>query len=179
MNFDNEVLAYLSTRKDELMDQHDEYITEHPEIREILNDFLSSVLLHKPDDVFVAGKEYFHPFNPTPLKNKPLILVGPSGVGKRTLIDLLLQEYGDIFDRKKSFTTREPREGNEKAKENYYFVSDMAFKMKISSKDFIEHREVAEGCFYGTCTKELERIKSSGKIPIIEVDVEGAIEINR
>lgn len=129
--------------------------------------------------MFVAGKEYFHPFNPTPLKNKPLILVGPSGVGKRTLIDLLLQEYGDIFDRKKSFTTREPREGNEKAKENYYFVSDMAFKMKISSKDFIEHREVAEGCFYGTCTKELERIKSSGKIPIIEVDVEGAIEINR
>ena len=48
MNFDNEVLAYLSTRKVELMDQHDEYITEHPEIREVLNDFLSSVLLNKP-----------------------------------------------------------------------------------------------------------------------------------
>ena len=48
MNFDNEVLAYLSTRKDELMQQHDEYIAEHTEIREVLNDFLSSVLLHKP-----------------------------------------------------------------------------------------------------------------------------------
>ncbi len=48
MNFDNEVLAYLSTRKDELMTQHDEYIAEHPEIREVLNDFLSSVLLSKP-----------------------------------------------------------------------------------------------------------------------------------
>ncbi len=48
MNFDNEVLAYLSTRKVELMDQHDEYITDHPEIREVLNDFLSSVLLNKP-----------------------------------------------------------------------------------------------------------------------------------
>ena len=48
MNFDNEVLAYLSTRKDELMMQHDEYIAEHPEIREVLNDFLSSVLLSKP-----------------------------------------------------------------------------------------------------------------------------------
>ena len=48
VNFDNEVLAYLSTRKDELMDQHEEYISEHPEIREVLNDFLSSVLLHKP-----------------------------------------------------------------------------------------------------------------------------------
>ena len=51
MNFDNEVLAYLSTRKVELMQQHDEYITEHPEIREVLNDFLSSVLLHKPVSV--------------------------------------------------------------------------------------------------------------------------------
>ena len=48
MNFDNEVLAYLSTRKVELMDQHDEYISDHPEIREVLNDFLSSVLLNKP-----------------------------------------------------------------------------------------------------------------------------------
>ena len=55
MNFDNEVLAYLSTRKDELMQQHDEYIAEHLEIREVLNDFLSSVLLSKP----VSCLEYF------------------------------------------------------------------------------------------------------------------------
>ena len=47
-NFDNEVLAYLSTRKDEMMAQHESYISEHPEIREVLNDFLSSVLLSKP-----------------------------------------------------------------------------------------------------------------------------------
>lgn len=48
MNFDNEVLAYLSNRKDELIEAHEEYIMNHPEIREVLNDFLSSVLLHKP-----------------------------------------------------------------------------------------------------------------------------------
>lgn len=48
VNFDNEVLAYLSTRKDELMKSHDEWINDHQEIREVLNDFLSSVLLHKP-----------------------------------------------------------------------------------------------------------------------------------
>ena len=48
MNFDNEVLAYLSTRKDQLMSQHDQYIEAHPEIREVLNDFLSAVLLSKP-----------------------------------------------------------------------------------------------------------------------------------
>ena len=68
------------------------------------------------------AKEYFHPFNPTPQKNKPLILVGPSGVGKRTLIDLVLQQYGDIFDRKRSVTTRAVRENNEKSHENFTFV---------------------------------------------------------
>jgi hypothetical protein len=66
VNFDNEVLAYLSTRKDQLIEQHGEFISSHPEIREVLNDFLSSVLLHKPDNVFVYAKEYFHPFNPSP-----------------------------------------------------------------------------------------------------------------
>ena len=48
VNFDNEVLQYLSVRKDELIESHEEYIMSHPEIREVLNDFLSSVLLHKP-----------------------------------------------------------------------------------------------------------------------------------
>ena len=196
MNFDNEVLAYLSTRKDELMQQHDQYITAHPEIREVLNDFLSAVLLSKPvslnqlsfssfpflclqDDVFVYAKEYFHPFNPTPLKNKPLILVGPSGVGKRTLIDLVLREYGDIFDRKRSYTTRPVRDGNEKASENFHFTSPDEFARMAAAKEFIECREKSPGCWYGTTYAELERIKSAGKIPIIEVDVDGAIEINK
>ena len=48
MDLDNEVLAYLSVRKDELIQSHSEYIESHPEIREVMNDFISSVLLHKP-----------------------------------------------------------------------------------------------------------------------------------
>ena len=48
VNFDNEVLQYLSVRKDELIEQHEDYILSHPEIREVLNDFMSSILLHKP-----------------------------------------------------------------------------------------------------------------------------------
>ena len=49
----------------------------------------------------------------------------------------------------------------------------------VAEEKFIEHREKSEGCWYGTAIEELERIKGNGKIPIIEVDVEGAIEINR
>lgn len=178
VNFDNEVLAYLSTRKDELMYSHEDYISDHPEIREVLNDFLSSVLLHKPDDVFVYAKEYFHPFNPYPLQHKPLILVGPSGVGKKTLIDVVLKEYGDIFERKRSYTTRPVRE-IEKGKDNFIFVSPEEFESMAGENAFIECRQRYDGSFYGTANSELQRIKSNGKIPIIEVDVEGAIEINK
>ena len=52
VNFDNESLAYLSTRKDELIESHESYIEDHPEIRQVLNDFISSVLLHKPVSAF-------------------------------------------------------------------------------------------------------------------------------
>ena len=90
-----------------------------------------------------------------------------------------MQEYGDIFDRKKSYTTRQVRQGNEKAEENYYFVTESDFTQKVAQKEFIEYRELSPGCWYGTSIQELERIKQNGKIPIIEVDVEGAIEINR
>jgi guanylate kinase len=46
----------------------------------------------------VFAKEYYHPFNPTPLKSKPLILVGPSGVGKGTLVKAVLKKYGGLFE---------------------------------------------------------------------------------
>ncbi len=121
------------------------------------------------------AKEYFHPFNPTPLKNKPLILVGPSGVGKRTLIDLVLQDYGDIFARKKSVTTRPIRVGNEKSKENFNFVTKHDFQAMVQRGEFIEYRERSEDCFYGTSKAELERIKADGKIPIIEVQTNGSL----
>ena len=127
--------------------------------------------LYVQNDVFVYSKEYFHPFNPTPLKNKPLILVGPSGVGKRTLIDLVLKEYGDIFERKRSYTTRPKRGENEKAIENYLFVPEDEFKKMVTQNSFIESRQRSAGIWYGTSNSELQRIKTNGKIPIIEVDV--------
>ena len=176
VNFDNEVLAYLTIRKDQLIGSHKTYIQGHPEIREVLNDFMSAVLLHKPNDVFVFAKEYFHPFNPTPLKYKPLIMVGPSGVGKNTLRDQILEKYGGLFESKISYTTR-PSKGIEKHKEMYYFISREEFTKRAEKNEFVEYCEI-NGHLYGTTYAELERIKSKGKIPLIEVDVRGAIKIN-
>lgn len=102
----------------------------------MLNDFLSSVLLNKPDDVFVFAKEYFSPFNPTPLKGKPIILVGPSGVGKNTLVKSVLDKYNGVFERKVSYTSR-PKKVNEKPG-NYYIITREEFEKKIKADDFVE-----------------------------------------
>jgi len=126
--------------------------------------------------VFVFAKEYFHPFNPTPLKYKPLIMVGPSGVGKNRLRQAILAKYGGLFENKISFTTRSLKPVEQK-KENYYFVSREEFLKKVERNEFVEYCEV-NGQLYGTTYVELDRIKSKGKIPIIEVDVAGALKIN-
>ena len=72
------------------------------------------------------SKEYFHPFNPTPLRGKPFILVGPSGVGKNTLLKEVFKKYEGIFEKKVSFTTR-PEKKIEKEASNYYLISREAF----------------------------------------------------
>ena len=62
--------------------------------------------------------------------------------------------------------------------ENYTLISKEEFARKVANKDFIEHTTIS-GYEYGTCRHELERIRKAGRIPIIEVDVKGAIEINK
>ena len=59
-------------------------MSKHPEIREILNDFMSSVLLEKPTEVFEYARDYFSYFNieKDRVKYKPIVISGPPGVGK-------------------------------------------------------------------------------------------------
>lgn len=161
----------LAVRKQKLIESHEEYISKHPEMREILNDFLSSVLLNKPDDVYLFSKEYFHPFNPTPVKDKPFIVCGPFGVGKKTLRKKVLQEYGDLFAYCVSHTTREPKPDEDD--EQYHYVSKEEFEKMKSEDKFLEVAE-SWGHSYGTSKEEIEKIRDENKIPYIEVDFKGA-----
>jgi len=161
----------LSTRKSKLIESHEEYISKHPEMREILNDFLSSVLLNKPDDVYLFSKEYFHPFNPTPVKDKPFIVCGPFGVGKKTLRTKVLTKYGDLFDYCVSHTTRTQKPGEDD--HLYHFISKEQFEKMEKDEKFIEVA-TSWGDKYGTSHEEVERITTEGKIPYIEVDFRGA-----
>lgn len=122
------------------------------------------------------AKEYYHPFNPAPLQKKPLIIVGPSGVGKGTLVNQIIKDFGALFERKKSYTTR-PVKRYEKGPDQYYFVSKEDFMRKVEKDEFLEWCNV-HGHLYGTTFEEIKRIEHGGKIPIIEVNTQGALKIN-
>ena len=105
---------------------------------------------------------------------KLIILTGPSGVGKGTVIKEILAKDKNIW-LSISATTREPREG-EKEGENYYFLNREKFKEMIEKKLFLEWAKFA-GNYYGTPLYTVnEKIKEGFKV-LLEIEVEGAKQI--
>ncbi|CAD8147397.1 unnamed protein product [Paramecium octaurelia] len=112
---------------------------------------------------------------------KPLIVSGPSGVGKGSLVTRLLQNSQN-FVYSVSLTTRKPRP-NEKNGVNYYFVNKDVFDENIKNNEFLEFCEV-HGNLYGTAKHQINNIIKQNKIkqnkiPLIEIDVQGAEKINK
>ncbi|MCS6985541.1 MAG: guanylate kinase [Leptospiraceae bacterium] len=105
-----------------------------------------------------------------------IVLSGPSGTGKNTLISELLRTRGDLLH-SISCTTRPPR-NHEQNGIQYYFLSKEEFLRKIEENAFVEYAEVMDH-YYGTSFAELERIHRLGKIPILDVDVKGALQLRR
>lgn len=112
-NFDSELQTYFGDIKQAIKQEHVNYLKAHPELRQILNDFLSSCLLEQPDNVYEHAKNFFSYFNyqKDATKYKPLVISGCSGVGKGTLIKYLLETFPDLFELSISYTTRRPRQG--------------------------------------------------------------------
>lgn len=98
----------------------------------------------------------------------------PSGAGKTTIIKSLVSK-DDRFEFSVSTTTRRPRPNEESAR-SYFFVGLEEFHEMVRRGEFIEWAEV-HGNYYGTAKKEVDRIKSTGKIPIFDVDVQGARQL--
>ncbi|HLS71921.1 MAG TPA: guanylate kinase [Chitinophagaceae bacterium] len=108
-------------------------------------------------------------------KKDMVIITAPSGSGKTTIIQRLLKEYPK-FNFSISATTRKPR-ANEIDKKDYYFISVEEFKNSIVSGDFLEWEMVYESIYYGTFHREIHRIQDDGKIPILDIDVQGALNL--
>lgn len=109
---------------------------------------------------------------------KPIILItAPSGAGKTSITKYLLQEFPNLSF-SISATTRLPR-GNEQDGVDYYFLSLSDFQKKIAQNAFLEWEMVYEGKYYGTLLSELDRMWDLGLVPLLDIDVKGAIHVQQ
>ena len=94
---DQELFSYFRDRNTMLCQDNFNFLMEHPEIKRLLNDYLSNILLHKPDDVFKFTKDYFKFLCDKGESHKLVVLVGPNSVGKTTMIDYIIKEFPNDF----------------------------------------------------------------------------------
>lgn len=102
----------------------------------------------------------------------PIVISGPSGVGKGTLISKLMKEYPSMFGFSVSHTTRPPRE-KEKDGVHYHFTERTVMEKEIQDGKFLEFASV-HGNLYGTSIKAVEVVADAGKRCILDIDVQGA-----
>jgi guanylate kinase len=102
-----------------------------------------------------------------------LVVTGPSGVGKGTLIRRLLERRPD-YRLSVSATTRSPREGEVDGRD-YHFLSEQEFERRLAAGDFLEHALYA-GNHYGTLKAEVDR--TPGNL-VLEIEVEGARQVRQ
>ena len=111
------------------------------------------------------------------IHQKILIITAPSGAGKTSITRHLMKVF-PVLEFSVSAATRHAR-GVEKEGVDYYFISAEDFKQKIQNKEFAEWEMVYEGKYYGTLKSELKRIWALHKIPVLDIDVKGAIHIQQ
>ena len=109
-------------------------------------------------------------------QQKIIVITAPSGAGKTSITRYLLNQHPDKLAFSISAATRQAR-GNEKNGVDYYFMTEADFTNKIQHDEFIEWEMVYEGKYYGTLKSELTRIWSEGKVPVLDIDVKGAIHV--
>lgn len=111
------------------------------------------------------------------LEGKLVIISAPSGAGKTTIVKHLLNS-GLNLEFSISATTR-PLRGNEKDKEDYFFLTLKEFRRRVENDDFVEWEEVYKDLMYGTLKSELERIWANGKHVLFDVDVKGGLSLKK
>lgn len=108
---------------------------------------------------------------------KIIIVTAPSGSGKTTLVKRMLAAYPKLAF-SISACTRKPRPNEEHGKD-YYFFTEQEFKQLIEEDAFVEWEMVYTGKYYGTLKTEVERIWMNGQAPLVDIDVQGAIAIQK
>lgn len=108
---------------------------------------------------------------------KVVIFSAPSGAGKSTMIQYMLQYFPEL-EFAISATSRAPR-GQEQNGKEYYFLSGEEFRRRVENGEFVEWEEVYAGTCYGTLRSETERIWGKGHTIVFDVDVKGGINLKK
>ena len=103
------------------------------------------------------------------------MVTGPSGAGKGTLIQRLVERLTEL-EVAVSATTRTQRPGEEEGRD-YWFLSEEEFVARIEAGQFLEHVTYVSGHRYGTLASELERINDEGRVCVLELEIEGALRV--
>lgn len=111
-------------------------------------------------------------------QKKIIILTAPSGAGKTTVKSKLLDVLKTELSFSVSATTRKIR-GNEQEGIDYHFTNEEVFKKLIENNSFIEWEMVYPGLYYGTTVQEMNRIWGEGKVPVLDIDVKGALNVKK
>ena len=106
-----------------------------------------------------------------------IVITAPSGAGKTSITRHLMKVFPQVAF-SISAATREPR-SNEKNRVDYYFMSEEEFQQKILDEEFVEWEMVYEGKYYGTLKSELRRMWKNEQIPVLDIDVQGAIHVKK
>ena len=115
--------------------------------------------------------------SPTPSQAGRLtVLTGPSGVGKGTLVKLLLERHPQIW-LSVSATTRAPRQGEQEGR-SYFFLSREGFEQRVAEDGLLEWAEFA-GNLYGTPRQPVEERLAAGRPVLLEIELEGARQVRR
>ena len=109
---------------------------------------------------------------------KIIIITAPSGAGKTSITKHLLKTFPDKLAFSISAATRQKR-NHEKDGVDYHFMSVDEFKEKIQHNSFIEWEMVYEGKYYGTLKSEIHRIWKDEKVPLLDIDVKGAVHVQQ
>jgi guanylate kinase len=110
--------------------------------------------------------------------SRPVFVVtGPSGAGKGTLIKGLIERV-PVLEVAVSATTRPQRPGEVDGRD-YWFLSDEEFTRRVDAGEFLEWVSYVSGRRYGTLRSEIERIASDDGVCVLELELEGALTIQR
>ena len=106
-----------------------------------------------------------------------LVVTGTSGAGKGTLEKILLERMPEV-ELAVSATTREQRPGEQNGRE-YWFITPAKFEHLVEESEFLEYVDLPWGARSGTLRSEIDRIQAQGKVPLLDLETDGALRVQR